>query len=135
MKTIPQISKFMTVHPHTIGVEQTLSKAHTMMREFKIRHLPVLDAGKLVGILSDRDIKSVMTFKDVNPDVIKVSEALTEAPFTVKPTSQLDDVCAEMGAHKYGSALVVDNGKLVGIFTWVDGLNALTELLGTRLKK
>lgn len=135
MKTIPTISKYMTVHPHTIGTEQSLAKAHTMMREYKIRHLPVLNAGRLVGIISDRDIKSVMTFKDVNPDTIMVSEALTEDPFTVKPESQLDDVCAEMGAHKFGSALVVDNGKLVGIFTWVDALNALTELLGTRLKK
>jgi acetoin utilization protein AcuB len=135
MKAIPQISKYMTVHPHTIGVEQSLSKAHIMMNEFKIRHLPVLDGGTLVGIISDRDIKAVMTFKDVNPDTMKVSEALTEDPFTVKPTSALDEVCAEMGAHKFGSALVVDNGKLVGIFTWVDALNALTELLGTRLKK
>ncbi len=135
MKTVPQISKYMTVHPHTIGMDQSLSKAHSMMKEYKIRHLPVLDGGRLVGIISDRDIKSVMTFKDVDPQTIQVHEALTEDPFTVKPESQLDDVCAEMGAHKYGSALVVDNGKLVGIFTWVDALNALTELLGTRLKK
>lgn len=135
MKTIPHVSKYMTVHPHTIGLDQTLSKAHEMMREFQIRHLPVLDGGRLVGIISDRDIKSVMTFKDVNPDLIKVSEALTEDPFIVKPESPLDNVCAEMGAHKFGSALIVDNGKLVGIFTWVDALNALTELLNTRLKK
>ncbi len=135
MKAIPNVSKYMTVHPHTIGLDQTLTKAHEAMREFQIRHLPVLDGGRLVGIISDRDIKSVMTFKDVDPDLIKVSEALTEDPFIVKPETPLDTVCAEMGAHKFGSALIVDNGKLVGIFTWVDGLNALTELLSTRLKK
>lgn len=135
MKTIPQVSKYMTVHPHTIGVDQAISKASKMMQEYKIRHLPVMDNGKLMGIISDRDIKSVMAFKDVNPDVTTVSEIVIEDPYVVKPTSQLDTVCAEMASYKYGSALVVDNSKLVGIFTWVDGLSALTELLDTRLKK
>lgn len=135
MKAIPQISKYMTTTPHTIGAEQPLDKAMTMMREYKIRHIPVLDGGRLVGIISDRDLKGVMTLKDVDPAKITVSEALTEDPYQVKSDSYLDVVCAEMADKKYGSALVIDNGKLVGIFTWVDALNAFQELLNTRLKK
>lgn len=135
MKAIPQISKYMTTTPHTIGADQPLDKAMAMMREFRIRHLPVLNGGKLVGIVSDRDLKGIMTLKDVDPKKITVSEALTEDPYQVKADSYLDVVCAEMADHKYGSALVIDNGNLVGIFTWVDALNAFQELLNTRLKK
>lgn len=124
----------MTVMPHTIGADQTLEKAISMMREYQVRHLPVLKAGKLVGILSDRDIKLVESFKDVDVREVKVDEAFSPDPYTTKPDAKLNDVCQEMANHKYGCALVLDNGKLVGIFTWVDALNAMVELLETRLK-
>ena len=134
MKSIPTIQKYMTVLPHTIGFDQPLSKAEKMMSEHRIRHLPVLNGGKLVGIISDRDIKMVETFSDVDPEEVEVQEAYTPDPFVVSPSSLLTDVCDEMASHKYGCALVVDNHKLVGIFTWIDGMQALSELLKTRLK-
>ncbi len=134
MKAIPTISKYMTTMPHTIGSDQTLAKAEKMMNQYRIRHLPVLEGGKLVGILSERDVKLVETFKDVDPEEMTIQEAFTPDPFIVSPESLLSEVCAEMAAHKYGCALVCDNKKLVGLFTWVDGLNAMNELLSTRLK-
>ena len=134
MKTIPHISKYMTTLPHTIGADQNLAKAEKMMGELKVRHLPVLRAGNLVGILSDRDVKLVESFKDVDPEKVTVEEAFTEDPFIVSPDSSLADVCAEMAARKFGCAIVCDNKKLVGIFTWVDALTAMNELLNTRLK-
>jgi acetoin utilization protein AcuB len=135
MKTIPKISKFMTTSPHTIGADQPLTKAKSMMAEFRIRHLPVLRAGQLVGILSDRDVSLVESFKDVDPDKVKVEEACTFEPYVTAPDSSLAEVCEKMAAKKYGSVLVVDNHKLVGVFTWVDGLQAFNELLSTRLKQ
>jgi acetoin utilization protein AcuB len=134
MKSIPTISKYMTTVPHTIGAEQTLEKAEKMMTEYRVRHLPVLSAGKLVGVLSDRDLKIVESFKDVDPTKVKVNEAYTPQPYTASPQANLSEVCAQMVLHKYGSVLVVDNNKLVGIFTWVDALRAFDELLSTRLK-
>lgn len=134
MKTIPSIEKYMTTAPHTIGAETSLAKAEKVMGELRVRHLPVLDGGRLVGILSDRDIKLVESFNDVNPEVVAVREAFSEEPYTVSPKAPLSEVCAEMAAHKYSSVLVVDNHKLVGIFTWVDALNAMRELMETRLK-
>ena len=134
MKPIPPISKFMTSMPHTIGVDQTLLRAEKMMSEYRVRHLPVLEAGKLVGILSERDIRLVETFKDVDASTVTVEDAYTPDPYIVNSDSSLADVCRDMAAHKYGCALVTDNKKLVGIFTWVDGLNAMSELLETRLK-
>ena len=135
MKAIPNVSKYMTTLPHTIGVEQNLSKAEKMMAEYKVRHLPVMSAGKLVGILSDRDLRLIESFQDVDPEKVTVEEAFTPDPFIISPTSNLTDVCSEMASNKMGCALVCDNKELVGIFTWVDALNAFSELLTTRLKQ
>jgi len=134
MKAIPTIQKYMTTTPHTIGAEQSLVKAEKMMGEFHIRHLPVLKGGKLVGILSDRDVHLVESFRDVDPEKVLVDEAFTPEPYITSPDASLADVCAEMVQHKYGCVLVCDNQKLVGIFTWVDALKAFDELLSTRLK-
>lgn len=134
MKAIPTVRKYMTTAPHTIGYDQSLVKAEQMMNEFRIRHLPVLNGGKLVGILTDRDVKLVESFKDVDPTKVKVEEAFTPEPYITSPEASLADVCAQMAAHRYGCVLVCDNQKLVGIFTWVDALKAFDELLETRLK-
>ena len=135
MKAIPSISKYMTTLPHTIGADQSLVKANQMMSELRVRHLPVLSGGTLVGVLSDRDVKLVESFKDVDPANVKVEEAFSPEPYIATPSSSLAEVCAEMARHKYGCALICDNHKLVGIFTWVDALNAFNELLSTRLKQ
>ncbi|MBC8071673.1 MAG: CBS domain-containing protein, partial [Deltaproteobacteria bacterium] len=64
---IPPIRKFMSDSPHTIGVEETMQRAHQVMREFNIRHLPVMEADKLVGMLSDGDLHLVESLRDVDP--------------------------------------------------------------------
>lgn len=135
MKAIPSISKYMTTLPHTIGADQTLDKASKLMNELRVRHLPVLSGGKLVGILSERDIQLVEGFKDVDPETVTVSEAYSPEPYITSPESSLAEVCERMANKKFGCTLVCDNHKLVGIFTWVDALNAMNELLSTRLKQ
>lgn len=134
-KPIPQIQKYMTVTPHSIGGEQTLATASKMMREHEVRHLPVLHGGKLLGVLTDRDLKFVETFRDVDPMTLTVQEAMTESPYTVHPETPLDEVATTMASKKYGSAIVVQNNKVVGIFTTVDACRALSELLSTRLSR
>lgn len=133
-KAIPSIQKYMTVLPHTIGADQTLAQADKMMAKYRVRHLPVLDGGKLVGILTERDIRLVETFKDVEPEKVTVDEAYSPDPYVTSPNASLSDVCAEMAQHKYGCVLIEDNHKLVGIFTWVDALKAMHDLMETRLK-
>ncbi|MGE4131126.1 MAG: CBS domain-containing protein [Bdellovibrionales bacterium] len=134
MKSIPSIQKYMTTLPHTIGADQPLAKAEEMMREYRVRHLPVLQAGQLVGILTDRDVKLVETFADVDPKTVKVEEAYSPDPYITSPDASLKDVCDHMAAKKFGCVLVCQNKKLVGIFTWIDALNAMGDLLDTRLK-
>lgn len=134
-KAIPTIQKYMTTSPHSIGIDQTLTHAHQMMREHHIRHLPVLSGGQLVGMLTDRDLRFIETLKDVDPTEVKVEEAMSSEVYSVSPDSQLDDVVSEMAQHKYGSAVIMQNHKVVGIFTTVDVCKAFAELLHTRLAK
>jgi acetoin utilization protein AcuB len=132
-KTIPHIKKYMTTGVQTIGDEQPMSIAHRVMREEHIRHLPVLHQGKLVGVVTDRDLRLVETLRDVDPTKVTVSEAMTSDVYTVSPDTSLDEVVSAMAQSKYGSAIVVDHGHVVGIFTTVDACTALADLLTTRL--
>jgi acetoin utilization protein AcuB len=134
-KPIPRIARYMSTTPHTIGQDQTLAVAHKLMREHRVRHLPVLGGGRLVGMISDRDLSLIETLRDVDATKVTVEEAMTQAPYTVSPDASLDEVVATMAEHRYGSAIVMDNGKVVGVFTTVDALVALSELLQTRLAK
>ena len=134
-KAIPTVSKFMSTNPHSIGRDQTLAKASHMMREYNIRHLPVLDGGRLAGIITARDIALVETLRDVNPDEVTVEDAMSEDVYTVSPDAPLDEVVGEMASRKYGSAVVMHNQKVVGIYTTVDVCSTLSDLLHTRLSK
>ena len=134
-KAIPTIQKYMTTNPHSIGKDQTLASAEKLMTQHGIRHLPVLEGGKLLGIISDRDVKFLETFKDVDPRNVTLDSMYIDKVFTVEPDAKLDVVCDTMAENKYGSAVVLSNDKLVGIFTWVDALRAMSELLKTRLAK
>lgn len=127
-----QVQKYMTFVPKTIGYDQTIAQADEYMRKLHVRHLPVLKGGKLIGIITERDINLIMGFKDVDPATIHVDDACTLQPYFTKPDAPLDEVSAVMAEKKYGCALVMDEGKLVGIFTEVDAMRALSELLSKR---
>ena len=133
MKQMPMIEKFMTTMPHTIGKDIELKKAINMMREHRIRHLPVEEAGVLVGVLTDRDIKLASSF--THSQELTVEEVMTPDPYTVNPHASVDEVVLTMAEHKYGCAIVKqDNGKVVGIFTATDGLRVLGEVLKGNFK-
>jgi len=134
-KPIPTIQKYMTTCPHTIGEDQPMALAHRMMREHHVRHLPVLRGAKIVGLVSDRDLNMVETLEDVDPRNVRVSEAMSQEPYLVSPEAPLDEVVSEMAAKKYGSAVVTQHEKVVGIFTTVDACRAFADLLHTRLAK
>jgi len=125
----PQVYKFMSVCTQSIGRDQTLAAAHKRMREHRIRHLPVLDAGVLVGVVTDRDLRFIETLREVDPEKVRVEEAMTPEPYFVPPTAPVKQVAAEMASNKYGCAVVMDGVKVVGIFTTTDALRALVAVL------
>jgi acetoin utilization protein AcuB len=134
MKAIPLITRYMTTAPHSIGAEQSLATARDFMKAHGIRHLPVMKAGKLTGILSDRDLKMALGFEGVNPIITRVEEIALEDAYSVSSSAKLEEVVATMADKRIGSALVLDHDHLVGIFTATDAMKALADLLRTRLQ-
>ncbi len=132
-KAIPTVSKYMTTSPHSIGTDQNLKVASELMEKYKIRHLPVLERGLLLGLISDRDLKTAIGLRDLDPTRATVAEIAREEVYVTSPDAPLDQVVRTMAQKRYGSAVVMDNHKMVGIFTAVDALGALDELLHTRL--
>jgi acetoin utilization protein AcuB len=121
------VGAFMTPTPHSVGRDQPLSLAHERMRTYGVRHLPVLDGGRLAGILSQRDALLVETLREVDPTKTPVEDAMSTDVYVVAPDTPLREVAGAMADHKYGCAVVVDGSRVVGIFTTVDALRALVS--------
>jgi acetoin utilization protein AcuB len=130
---IPTVQRYMTASPVSIGLKQSLAHAHHVMREHRIRHLPVLDGGVLVGLVSQRDLHLIETLKDVEVHTVSVEEAMTSEVYAVAPDAPLDQVAEAMATRKLGSVVVMSGAHVVGIFTNVDACRALTELLRGQL--
>jgi acetoin utilization protein AcuB len=126
------IENFMTRSVHMIGTKSPLTEAHRLMNDHAIRHLPVLEGGRLVGMLSQRDLHLIETLKDVVPKEVLVEEAMSQDAYTVAPETPLADVAREMALHKYGSAVIVRGKEVLGIFTTTDALRALDTVLRGR---
>ncbi len=123
------IRDYMSAAPVVIEGGRTLAEAHDVLRTHGIRHLPVVEEGRLVGIVSQRDLYLVETLRGIDAATEKVAEAMSRDPYTTPPTAPVDEVAQEMADHKYGSAVVVEDGKVVGVFTTIDALRALATIV------
>ena len=119
------IAEVMTGMPVTTGASRPISVVRELMERYKIRHLPVVELGRLVGIVSERDLDRWSALPEVNPDAVPVSRVMSRQVLMVAPEDKVAEVAASMSARKVGSAVVVRRGDIVGIFTTTDALQAL----------
>jgi len=126
---MPPISRYMTRQPWTIERGSTLTAAHQLMRTHLIRHLPVMDSGKLVGIVTERDLHLIETLRDADPDEVKVEDAMTEHVYSVAPGDEVAGVVDKMAELKIGSVIVMEGNRVEGIFTSIDALQVLSSVL------
>ncbi len=125
-----EIQVAMTQTPHSIGLDQEVELAHAMLRKYNFHHLPVQEGGRLVGIISDRDIKFASGWNEGAPHKLTVQDVYTPEPFIVEPTAKLSQVLDRMVKDQIGCTLVaIHKDKLVGIFTTTDACRYLASLL------
>ena len=134
------VSKRMMRNPLWVDEDDSMKKAMELLKERGIRHLPVLkDGEKLVGIVSERDIKqaspSPATALEIREiyyllDKVKVKQIMTRRPYTISSTAPIEEAALIMREKKIGCIPVVDEGKMVGILTETDILDAFIESMG-----
>ena len=118
-----QVAEAMTRRLVTIGPEQDLVFAHSLMMWSNVRHLPVVRDGELVGILSDRDLLNKMATMGSEPDPTALTADIMTSPVeTAHPAEDLGEAAARMAAKHIDCLPVVSDGELVGIVTTTDVL-------------
>lgn len=115
-----------------IPPETRLQDAYRILRENAIRHLPVLEGGRLVGVVTDRDLRlatSALAPAPFPPESV-VSAVMSRNPFTADPSDPVEDAARTMREKKIGCLPVVEGGSVVGIVTGLDLLDALMRMTG-----
>ena len=134
------VAKRMMRNPVFVDENDSMKKAMDLLKEREIRHLPVLkDGEKLVGIVTERDIKqaspSPATALEIREiyyllDKVKVKQIMTRRPYTVSSSAPIEEAALIMREKKIGCLPVIEEGKLVGIITETDILDAFIESMG-----
>ena len=131
------IEEIMTTNIITLGAEQTILDAYSLMIQHKIRHLPIVDQEQhLIGIVSDRDIRdaspSILNNNNHQDNVLQlpIKTIMKTDLITGHPLDFVEEIGAIFYEHKINCLPIVKNRKLVGIITHSDLLHSLIELTG-----
>ncbi len=119
-----RVGERMTPEPETIGSTDTLAAAKALMDARGFRRLPVVDAGRLVGILTERDIRQHWGYLDAT----RVDAAMTPNPVTITPEESVQTAARLMISHKIGGLPVMAESRVVGMLTTTDVIKAFLDL-------
>jgi acetoin utilization protein AcuB len=123
----------MTASPRSVDIDASVRVAQDLMIDFEIRHLPVTERERLVGILSDRDIAFASNSSDGGScDRLRVRDVCSLEVYRVAPEEPLDAVLAEMAARRIGSVVVTEGERIAGLFTATDACRCFAEHLRGR---
>jgi acetoin utilization protein AcuB len=131
-----RVEQIMRKRVVTVTPSTSIGEALQLLRGNRIRHLPVVEEGVLVGIVSDRDLRdalpSTLIAHDDDEQVLRksVSEIMKRHVITAHPLDFIEDAAKQIYEHKVGSLPIVVGNKLVGIITESDLFNSLIELFG-----
>ena len=133
-----KVGRWMTKNPITIEKDATVIEAIHLMKEKSIRRLPIMDKGKILGILTEKMVADFKPSKATSLDTWEVhyilsktpvTEAMNPTPYKVKPETDLTEAVQLLHDRKLNGVLVVDeNDHLVGILTITNALEALMEI-------
>ncbi len=133
-----KVEKWMTRNPITIEKDATVIEAIHLMKEKNIRRLPVMDKGRIAGILTEKMVADFKPSKATSLDTWEVhyilsktpvTEAMNPTPYKVRPDTDLTDAAQLLHNRKLNGVLVVDDkDNLVGILTMTNALEALIAI-------
>ncbi len=124
------VEEFTTPNPVTAPVSTGIRELQALMLKHGIRHVPITNGSKVVGVVSERDIKLVLGLDPSRERLVQAEHIMKANPVFVNASTPLDEVAFEMSKNKIGSVLVYDDSdELYGIFTSTDALNALIEIV------
>jgi acetoin utilization protein AcuB len=136
------VKDWMSPAPLTVSPETPVLEALRLLKERGFRRLPVVEGSKLIGIVTDKDLKDAMPSKATTLSVwemsyllakLTVREVMATEVLTVNSLETLEDAALRMQERKLGGVPVLDNaGALVGILTITDVLGALVRVLGLK---
>jgi acetoin utilization protein AcuB len=118
------VRDYMSAQVITTDPQCAVADARTLLHKHRVRQLPVVHKNRLVGIITDRDLRGASAATQT------VGEVMTGEPTVIRPTAPIDEVARLLCKLKVGALPVVDHHKLVGIITTVDVLNAFVEFCG-----
>ncbi len=130
------VRELMTYNPDTVTPYHTLRHAIILMNQENHRQLPVVENGRVVGIITNRDVRLALDSPLINKDTADrmqlltehtVAECMTPNPMTVNPDTSIDIVAERMMLYKVGAFPVVENDILVGIISVSDLLRHLAS--------
>ena len=131
-----RVRELMTGGPITIGPDTPVFEARQIMLKERIRHLLVLEHDRLVGSITDRDIRLYLPSKATSLSIwevnyllarLRVSEVMSRTVITIGPDREAADAARLMLGHRIGGLPVVDNGLVIGIVTETDIVRAFAE--------
>ena len=131
-----RVRDWMTVEPSAVGPKDSLQGVIELLRRRDIRSVPVIEEGRLVGIVTDRDIRQVTPayplFRDEAEirrytENLAVTAAMTADPMTISPDAPLVQAAKLLETYRISSLPVVDRKKLVGMISVMDLLRAFVE--------
>jgi acetoin utilization protein AcuB len=124
-----RIGDRMSDYPQVIKADASVTEAAEIMEKHRIRHLPVIEKGSIIGVISERDLKQALILTDDSMGLL-VQDVMTRDPYIVREGTPLSEVAGVMAEKKYGCAIIVDAEKrAIGIFTTTDGMRVLKSLL------
>ena len=115
---VPRVREHMTLDPVTVTGDASADEAADLMREKAVRHLPVVDEGRVVGILTDRDVRRWRGRGQL--ELARVGELMSSLPQTAKPDERLSSVALILASQRISALPVIDEQRLMGIATTVD---------------
>jgi len=131
LRRLPVVGLVMTSFPYFIEVDDDANRMESMMDEHGIRHLPVQENGKVVGIISERDLHHRVKREapSAEKNTILARHIMVADPYIVSFRAPLSEVVLEMARRRIGSVIVQRQGKLAGILSAIDVCRILGEYL------